>query len=101
MGRSQWCRIAAGGCCESTTWASAATWTSCDTQTCEMCQTQLIRYVQVVEHDLYLNSLEVGCVCCEHMTGRLRNSAKPRKTAAWPCSAAPTTVRCWARWTGR
>lgn len=34
---------------------------------CEMCETQDIRYVHVMEHPDYPELLRVGCVCAEHM----------------------------------
>lgn len=36
-------------------------------QVCEMCETQDIRYVHVMEHPNYPQLLQVGCVCAEHM----------------------------------
>lgn len=36
-------------------------------QVCEMCETQDIRYVHVMEHPEYSELLHVGCVCAEHM----------------------------------
>ena len=54
--------------------------------TCEMCQTQAIRFVHVVEHEDYPGPLEVGCVCSEHMTndylGPKRKEAQLRNRAA-------------------
>lgn len=49
-------------------------WTCVDTedldtpsQTCEMCETQVIRYVHYMQHPNYSSTLAVGCVCAEHM----------------------------------
>jgi hypothetical protein len=36
-------------------------------QVCEMCETQDIRYVHVMEHPDYPDLLNVGCVCAERM----------------------------------
>jgi hypothetical protein len=48
--------------------------------TCEMCETQEIRYVHTMTHPDYADDLDVGCVCAEQMeddyTGpRLREKA--------------------------
>lgn len=61
-------------------------------QLCEMCDSAEIRYAHIMEHPDYPGSLQVGCVCAEHMEEdykrprerekRLRNSA--RRRAAWP-----------------
>ena len=37
--------------------------------TCEMCETQEIRFVHNMEHPNYPHVLGVGCVCAEHMEG--------------------------------
>ncbi|MFZ5733644.1 MAG: hypothetical protein ACOY4O_12975 [Pseudomonadota bacterium] len=34
---------------------------------CQMCEVQDIRYVHTMSHPNYDTSLEVGCVCAEHM----------------------------------
>lgn len=59
-----------------------------DRQTCEMCEFAEIRYVHFARHDNYPETLEVGCVCIEHMTEdytgprrhekSMRNSARRR-----------------------
>lgn len=36
-------------------------------QTCEMCESQEIRYIHYMEHPLYPKILKVGCVCAGHM----------------------------------
>ena len=43
-------------------------------QTCEMCESQTIRYVHHMEHPKYSNILEVGCICAGHMEGDLAAS---------------------------
>ena len=35
--------------------------------TCEMCETQAIRYVHAMRHKDYPDDLECGCICAEHM----------------------------------
>jgi hypothetical protein len=37
--------------------------------TCEMCESQVIRYVHHMEHSSYAGVLAVGCVCAGHMEG--------------------------------
>jgi hypothetical protein len=68
-------------------------------QICAMCQVMEIRYVHVVTHPNYNGSLEVGCVCCEHLTEdyvnprlhqeELQRKAKRRKRK--PALAYPPT----------
>jgi hypothetical protein len=59
-------------------WAQAGVpkkgWTCTDVQdlgspqaTCEMCETQTIRYVHTMTHPHYATELNVGCVCAEKM----------------------------------
>jgi hypothetical protein len=36
---------------------------------CEMCESQTIRYVHHMEHPVYPDALEVGCICAGHMEG--------------------------------
>jgi hypothetical protein len=68
-------------------------------QTCEMCETQDIRYVHTMHHPDYFVDLEVGCVCAEKMEDdyvgprlrekALRSSAGRKKrwlTRAWRIS---------------
>jgi len=38
-----------------------------DMQLCEMCQVAEIRYVHVMEHPTFPETLEVGCICAGHM----------------------------------
>ncbi len=38
-------------------------------ETCEMCESAVIRYVHRMEHPDYAEELNVGCVCAEHMSG--------------------------------
>lgn len=59
--------------------------------TCEACGKTEIRYVHTIEHPDF-RTLDVGCVCCEHLTGdyanprrreqELRNAAARRGRAA-------------------
>jgi hypothetical protein len=37
--------------------------------TCEMCESQTIRYVHHMEHPSFQGALAVGCVCAGHMEG--------------------------------
>jgi hypothetical protein len=68
--------------------------------TCEMCETQEIRYVHTMHHPDYVTDLEVGCICAEHMEGdyigprqrekALRSAAGRKKrwlSRAWKISA--------------
>jgi len=48
--------------------------------TCQMCESQTIRYVHHMEHPNYEDVLEVGCVCAGHMEGDLV-SARTRETS--------------------
>lgn len=48
--------------------------------TCEMCESQLIRYVHVMAHDDYPELLECGCVCAgrmeeDHVSAEARDKA--------------------------
>lgn len=47
--------------------------------TCEMCESQRIRYVHYMEHPSYPHTLAVGCVCSGHMEENLA-AAKERDT---------------------
>lgn len=40
-------------------------------RTCEMCESQVIRYVHHMEHPEYSEVLEVGCICAGNMEGDL------------------------------
>ena len=54
-------------------------------ETCEMCETQEIRYVHVMEHRDYPQGLRVGCVCAGHMEQdyeRARRREKVMRSAA-------------------
>lgn len=46
---------------------------------CDMCQSQTIRYVHIMEHPNYSSKLEVGCVCAENMEN---TKIKPKKRQA-------------------
>lgn len=61
-------------------------------QVCEMCETQEIRYVHIMEHSDYPEPLHVGRVCAEHMEEdyvRPKNREKRLKTLARRRSAWP------------
>lgn len=45
-------------------------------ESCMMCGNERIRYVHIVEHKLYEETLRVGCVCAEKITSDYLN---PRK----------------------
>ncbi len=42
--------------------------------TCEMCESQSVRYVHHMEHPTYSGTLQTGCVCAGHMEGNLQAS---------------------------
>jgi hypothetical protein len=44
--------------------------------TCEMCDSQIIRYVHYMSHPNYATELKVGCDCAGHMEGNLLNAHK-------------------------
>jgi hypothetical protein len=46
------------------------------TKTCEMCESQEIRYVHYMEHKDYPEILIVGCVCAGHMEQNLHNAVQ-------------------------
>jgi len=48
--------------------------------TCEMCESQAIRYVHHMEHPSYQNVLAVGCVCAGHMEGDI-SAARGREAS--------------------
>jgi hypothetical protein len=58
---------------------------------CEMCESQVIRYVHLMEHTGYSGVLRVGCVCAGHMEGDLGNAkvrddfmkSRARKRSHW------------------
>jgi hypothetical protein len=47
---------------------------------CEMCETQVIRYLHHMEHPSYADVLAVGCVCAGHMEGDVY-AARGRETS--------------------
>lgn len=47
--------------------------------TCEMCEKEEIRHIHTVSHPDYPTTLEVGCVCAEHLT---EDYAGPRAAEA-------------------
>ncbi|WP_082782262.1 hypothetical protein [Acetobacter senegalensis] len=61
-------------------------------QLCQMCESIEIRYVHIMEHPDYVDQLQVGCVCAEHMEEdykrprereqRLKKAAKRRTSWA-------------------
>jgi hypothetical protein len=44
--------------------------------TCEMCESQVIRYVHYMKHPDYEGVLRVGCICAGHMEENLERSKK-------------------------
>lgn len=48
--------------------------------TCEMCETQEIRYVHHMEHPSYPQTLGCGCVCAGHMEDDYEGARKREKT---------------------
>jgi hypothetical protein len=58
-----------------------------DMQTCEMCDVMAIRYVHHMTHPDYPRTLEVGCVCAEHMendyVGPRRREAALKRRQGW------------------
>lgn len=56
-----------------------------DMATCEMCEARDIRYVHVMSHPKFAGTLDVGCVCAEHMSEdylRPREREKALRNAA-------------------
>ena len=61
-------------------------------QTCMMCEHAEIRYVHVMEHPEYPETLEVGCVCAERMEHDYVNprrrerelASEARRRHSWP-----------------
>jgi hypothetical protein len=47
---------------------------------CEMCETQEIRYVHIMEHPDYAEALRVGCICAGHMEEDLERAQLREKT---------------------
>ena len=52
-----------------------------ESQTCDMCEATEIRYVHVMEHPEYPESIEAGCICAGHMAGNPA-AARQRERAA-------------------
>ena len=52
-------------------------------QFCEMCESVEIRYVHLMEHPDYPETLGVGCICAEHMEEDYVNPAPARENAAF------------------
>ncbi len=50
-----------------------------DYQKCMMCNNEKIRYVHIVEHPNYPETLNVGCICAEKMTNDYVNPKKQEK----------------------
>lgn len=50
-------------------------------ETCEMCGQERIRYLHVMEHAEYRDSLRVGCVCAGKMSGDYEGARQREKTA--------------------
>jgi hypothetical protein len=64
---------------------------------CEMCETTEIRYVHVMHHPEYPDTLDCGCICAGHMQGdpvaaREREANIKRRGA--PVSLARPKVAC-------
>ena len=49
-------------------------------QTCDMCETNDIRYVHKMTHPFYDSPLEVGCVCAGYMDGTLGGAKNREKS---------------------
>jgi hypothetical protein len=47
---------------------------------CEMCERMEIRYVHVMEHKDYLDTLRCGCVCAGNMSGDMVSARQREKT---------------------
>ena len=63
---------------------------------CEMCEIQDVRYVHVMEHANYAETLRVGCICAGHMEenlvgARLREDAWPDQ---WRARGPKPPARC-------
>lgn len=61
---------------------------------CEMCESQMIRFVHHMEHSDYVDGLAVGCFCAGHMEGSL--AAARSREASMRARAAKRT-----RWISR
>lgn len=44
------------------------------TETCQMCEAQLIRYVHIMVHPDYHKKLEVGCICAGNMSADMEGA---------------------------
>jgi hypothetical protein len=64
------------------------------TGTCDMCETQAIRYVHYMQHPNYTGLVGAGCICAEKMSGDYEG---PKRREA----AAKSAVTRRARWLGR
>jgi hypothetical protein len=62
--------------------------------TCEMCESQVIRFVHCMEHPDYPSVLRVGCICAGHMEGDVE--AAKRREASMRSRASKRK-----RWLGR
>ena len=40
-----------------------------DTTTCELCNCEKVRFIHVMEHDMYFEEVNVGCICAGIMEG--------------------------------
>ena len=49
--------------------ADGASAEEADYATCEMCGQERIRFVHVVEHEVFPGQLSVGCICAEKLSG--------------------------------
>ena len=57
-----------------------------DFVTCQMCETQPVRYVHTMEHPDYPDTLDVGCVCAGNMEQDYE-AAREREASAVRCHA--------------
>ena len=60
--------------------------------TCEMCETQEIRYVHHMEHPDYSGSLACGCVCAGRMEENYEGARRRMKVCFRECSWSPAKV---------
>lgn len=49
------------------------------TETCEMCEVQLIRFVHIMHHSDYPRNLEVGCICAGNMSEDMEGARQDEK----------------------
>lgn len=52
-----------------------------ESQICEMCEVTEIRYVHIMEHPVYPEPIEAGCICAGHMAGDLTAARQREQTA--------------------